>query len=55
MGLEPMVSRTTIWRANQLRHTHHMQNPEEIPDLTRLLKPFKTAYARGDSNPRHPA
>ena len=23
MGLEPMISRTTIWRANQLHHTHH--------------------------------
>ena len=22
-GLEPSVSRTTIWRVNQLRHTHH--------------------------------
>ena len=24
MGLEPMISRTTIWRANQLHHTHHI-------------------------------
>ena len=24
MGLEPTVSRTTIWRVNQLRHTHHI-------------------------------
>ena len=24
MGLEPTISRTTIWRANQLRHTHHI-------------------------------
>ena len=23
MGLEPTVSRTTIWRVSQLRHTHH--------------------------------
>lgn len=22
-GLEPSVSRTTIWRVSQLRHTHH--------------------------------
>ena len=22
-GLEPVISRTTIWRANQLHHTHH--------------------------------
>ena len=24
MELEPMISRTTIWRANQLHHTHHI-------------------------------
>lgn len=23
-GLEPWISRSTIWRANQLRHTHHI-------------------------------
>ena len=23
VGLEPTISRTTIWRANQLHHTHH--------------------------------
>ena len=29
MGLEPTVSRTTIWRANQLRHTHHISPGRE--------------------------
>ena len=24
-GLEPSASRATIWRANQLRHTHHIK------------------------------
>ena len=29
MGLEPTISRTTIWRANQLRHTHHISPGRE--------------------------
>ena len=39
MGLEPTVSRTTIWRVSQLRHTHHANiNPiksENMPEGTR--------------------
>ena len=45
-GFEPSASRATIWRANQLRHTHHSQDsltnvPEGIrtPD-PRLRRPL---------------
>ena len=40
MGLEPMISRTTIWRANQLHHTHHTE-PGGIRTLDlRLRRPL---------------
>ena len=40
MGLEPMISRTTIWRANQLHHTHHNE-PGGIRTLDlRLRRPL---------------
>ena len=46
-GLEPSVSRTTIWRVNQLHYTHHIYNPTSLsvpkgirtPD-TRLRRPL---------------
>lgn len=39
-GLEPVISRTTIWRANQLHHTHHNE-PGGIRTLDlRLRRPL---------------
>ena len=37
-GLEPLISRTTIWRANQLHHTHHIT-------LSNHLRPTKYRYS----------
>ena len=40
VGLEPTISRTTIWRANQLHHTHHTE-PGGIRTLDlRLRRPL---------------
>ena len=40
VGLEPMISRTTIWRANKLHHTHHNE-PGGIRTLDlRLRRPL---------------
>ena len=36
-GLEPSASRATIWRASQLRHTHHILELK-APAHTQLLK-----------------
>ena len=58
MGLEPMISRTTIWRANQLHHTHHTE-PGGIrtldPRLRRpLLYPAELrTHKAGDGNRTH--
>ena len=43
VGLEPTTSRTTIWRANQLHHTHHilLNEPGGIRTLDlRLRRPL---------------
>ena len=38
-GLEPPASRATIWRANQLRHTHHIAEKKEMARLEGLEPP----------------
>ena len=54
VGLEPTTSRTTIWRANQLHHTHHIclifQNLQLIVPVF-LNVQFKTETSPGGFEP----
>ena len=37
-GLEPSISRTTIWRVNQLRYIHHKMCPKGFEPPTHGLE-----------------
>ena len=45
-GLEPSASRATIWRASQLRHTHHMRLTRASSKHTSVLEGIRTPDPR---------
>ena len=44
-GLEPSASRATIWRASQLRHTHHKKIGSACSPIRAGLAGFEPANA----------
>ena len=59
MRVELMISRATIWRPNQLGHTHHMARQEGLEPPTYCLEgscSIQLSYQRigaGDGNRTH--
>ena len=38
VGFEPTISRSTIWRVDQLRYSHHMVRPEGLEPPAHCLE-----------------
>ena len=51
-GFEPLASRATIWRANQLRHTHHHSETRSVDARNSFYQKTSFQCAQRDSNPR---
>ena len=49
VGLEPTASRATIWRASQLRHTHHISHLQMISHLHSHVKEMFDALSLSGS------
>ena len=48
-GFEPWASRATIWRANQLRYTHHKKTASNsVADAKSLCLSFHILYKKGN-------
>ena len=54
MGFEPMASRATIWRANQLRYTHHIYKITSQPSAASYVTNVPEGIRTPDPRLRRP-